>query len=116
MADTNVTVLRHRAKTSAERMRRLRERRRSEPDVTVTPVTVTDAPVTNSVTPAVTSLDTVTMCGLAGRVGSGAASPSELELAGRLIVALVRRLPAGAVIEIEGERPSAGHVNFCESI
>ena len=107
--DTNVTTLRPRAKTAAERMRRFRERNRST--ITAPPaaaVTVTLPDVTldrNGVTPAVTSLDTVTV---RSRRAGGAPGPRHAmtwRWAGQLIIALVRRLPADAVIMLADDAP-----------
>jgi hypothetical protein len=79
------------ALTNADRQRRFRERRRS----TVT--SVTQSPVT-AVTPPVTPLTTAAIAELAGRVSAGRASPADLELAGRLLLMLIRTRTARAVI------------------
>ena len=45
------------------------------------------------------------MCSLAGRVASGIASRDDMHLAGQLIIALVRRLPADAVVMLADDAP-----------
>jgi len=78
-----VTLLRPRRKdpTAALRVRRYRAKKRNESKPVFT-------------------VSTVDMCRLAGRVGAGTATAAELQLAERLIMALVHRLPADSTIKI----------------
>jgi len=46
------------------------------------------------------TVTTIEMCALAARIGDGRASPGDLALAERLIMALVDRLPADSAIEV----------------
>jgi hypothetical protein len=43
------------------------------------------------------------MCALAARIGDGGASRDDLQMAERLIMALVDRLPADSEIRVEAE-------------
>jgi len=90
----NVTVLRPKDRTNAERRRRYRQRR----SVTVRPPAVTEA-VTSEVDAGVT-VDTVTMCGLAGCLGTGRVTADDLQMASRLVLAFAMSLPAGSSIDV----------------
>ena len=46
-------------------------------------------------------IDTAEMAGLAGRLEAGRASPEDLRVAGRLVMALVHRLPADGSLIID---------------
>ncbi len=90
----NVTVLRPKDPTAAERSRRYRRRRKG----VTRPQTVTQENVTASVT-----VDTVTICTLAASVGAGRATAVELELAERLLLALATMLPEDGAIGLRTE-------------
>ena len=68
--------------------------RRSSPPSTL------DAPDVTAITPGGTAITTIAMCTLAARLGDGRASRDDLQLAERLIMALVDRLPADSAIDI----------------
>jgi len=81
--------------TGALRSRRFRAKKKlngNNGSVTVEPVF--DAA-------SVTVISTSEMCSLAARIGDGRASPDDMRVAERLILALVDRLPADSTIEIE---------------
>jgi hypothetical protein len=80
--------------TGALRARRYRHRRRQQKNGSENKVGVTvgaDRRVTVS---------TIEMCALAARLGDGRASPGDLKLAERLIMALVDRLPADSAFQV----------------
>jgi hypothetical protein len=77
-----VTALRPPDRTNAERQRRYRARRRI---------------VTPTVTPDVV-VDTAAMTALAARLSTGAVTAADLEIAGRLVLALVAMLPPDGAI------------------
>jgi hypothetical protein len=85
-----VTALRPKDPTAAERQRRSRARRR-QPTVT---------PARDTSTHSRDTIGTVQMAALAGRLSRGDVTPDDLELAGRLILMLVQRLPEGAVLDV----------------
>jgi hypothetical protein len=89
VADAVTELRRPRDTTGAARQRRFRERRRQP--------TVTDNQA--GVTPNRYAI-TIEMCALSGRLSSGSVTDDDLELAGRLILHLVRRLPEGAVLDL----------------
>ena len=89
----SVTLRRHDV-TGALRSRRYRHRKNGneiKPDVTVEPVFDVAT---------VTVISTPEMCSLAARIGDGRASHKDLQLAERLIMQLVDRLPADSTIEV----------------
>ena len=51
------------------------------------------------------TIGTVEMCALAGRLNVGDVTPAELQLAIRLLLMLVRRLPADAALDVGSEQP-----------
>jgi hypothetical protein len=89
---TDVTAFRLKDVTGAIRARRYRERRKL--NETNTAVTV-DARSRHAIT-------TAQMCALAARLSDGRASRDDLQLADRLIMALVDRLPPDSILELEG--------------
>jgi hypothetical protein len=84
-----VTALRVTDPTNALRSRRWRERKKRgniRPDATV------DAPGV--------TVSTIEMCALASRLRDGRATPGDLQMAERLIMQLVYRLPADSAIDV----------------
>jgi hypothetical protein len=79
----NVTPLRPKDRTNAERQRRYRRRR------TVTPESVPTVTVT-----------TVEMAALAGRLGVGRVTVEDLKLAERLILRFMQALPTNGKIDL----------------
>jgi hypothetical protein len=73
--------------TNALRSRRWRQRQKANA-------------ANGSATDGATVVTTIQMCALAARVGAGLATSAELDLAERLIMALVNRLPADSTIDI----------------
>ena len=89
-----VTESRPRDPTGAARQARFRERRRR------LTVTAEQATVTPNQRNGPTMITTVEMCALAGRLTSDNVTEADLQLAGRLILMLVRRLPADASLDV----------------
>jgi hypothetical protein len=93
-----VTALRIKDVTGALRARRYRERKNA--NKTNASVTVDAHAVTAITTVATTAISTPEMCAFAARLGDGRASREDLQLAERLIMELVDRLPPDSTIEI----------------
>jgi hypothetical protein len=95
-----VTALRIKDVTGALRARRYRAKKnRNGINAGVTVESDFDAAT-------VTAISTPEMCALAARLGDGRASCDDMRMAERLIMALVDRLPADSVLDIEvGESP-----------
>jgi hypothetical protein len=91
-----VTGFRLKDVTGALRARRYRARRKiNEVNAAVT----VDAPPRHAIS-------TAQMCGLAARLSDGRASPDDLRMADKLIMALVDRLPPDSVLDIRVGEPS----------
>lgn len=73
--------------TSAERSRRYRRRRKARRDAAQAATAANTVAVTTS-----------TMAALAGRLSAGSVTAADLELAGRLVLALVQLLPPDGAI------------------
>jgi hypothetical protein len=91
----NITLRRHDV-TGALRSRRYRAKKNG--NETNASVTVDAA--------GVTAVSTPEMCALAARLGDGHASRDDMQLAERLIMALVDRLPADSRLDIRADEPS----------
>ena len=98
---TDVTALRIKDVTGALRARRYRQRKNGSK--TNAGVTVDAHAVTVITKVATTAISTPEMCALAARIGDGRASREDLQLAERLIMALVDRLPPDMSIDINGD-------------
>jgi hypothetical protein len=84
--------------TVALRMRRYRQRKNGKKN---------NAEVTVD-TPASVTISTVEMCGLAARLSDGSASPDDLKLADKLMVAFAMQFPPDSTVTISAGEISDG--------